>query len=185
MHVYCGDIYMKVCSLRWDFTHAQGKFCYCKSQSSLPADTVFDTSRSPIIDTINVAINKIGEYYATFTLLVSSALNFYDSVHLVKNSDIKKLNYFLLNELKNTDFYGCYNDCQTCFDRLGTKPEFVSLFKSFYVNDSHPGASMQHSFLAWGTCACNKLNNIEELILCFINKNENVYQLQSQVPVSF
>ena len=48
----------------------------------------------------------------------------------------QKLNYFLLEELKQTDFYGCYSNCETCFDKLGTKPEFVATFKSLYVADS-------------------------------------------------
>jgi hypothetical protein len=90
-----------------------------------------------IQDTIGVTLTKIGEYYVTYTLHISQdALNFYDSVHLVKNSDIKKLNYFLLEELKQTDFYGCYGNCQTCFDKLGTQQEFLKNFKTLYVADS-------------------------------------------------
>lgn len=105
------------------------------------AGNVFDTScaniPAPVQGVMNVTLNKIGEYYITYTLRISGdALNFYDSVHLEKNSDIKKLNYFLLEELKETDFYGCYSVCETCFDKLGTKPEFVSLFNSIYFADS-------------------------------------------------
>ena len=105
------------------------------------AGAVFDTACSPapaaILDSINATLNKIGEYYVTYTLKISQdALDFYDSVHLVKNSDIKKLNYFLLEELKETDFYGCYSNCETCFEKLGTKSQFVSLFKSMYAADS-------------------------------------------------
>jgi RHS repeat-associated protein len=108
---------------------------------TITAETIFDTACNPapgpIQDSINTTLNKIGEYYVTYTLKVSKdALNFYDSVHLVKNSDIKKLNYFLLEELKQTDFYGCYSNCETCFDKLGTKPEFVATFKSLYAADS-------------------------------------------------
>ncbi|MEQ1676014.1 MAG: DUF6443 domain-containing protein, partial [Chitinophagaceae bacterium] len=107
----------------------------------LSAGAVFDTACANQPDTIqgtmNVTLNKIGEYYITYTLRLSQdALNFYDSVHLIKNSDIKKINYFLLEELKETDFYGCYSNCETCFDKLGTKPEFVKTFKSFYEGDS-------------------------------------------------
>jgi RHS repeat-associated protein len=108
---------------------------------SRPAGNVFDTScangAGSLQGTFSVAVSKIGEYYVYYELKVSKdALNFYDSVHLVKNSDIKRLNSFLLDELKQTDFYGCYSNCQTCFDKLGTKDEFYTLFKSQYVNDS-------------------------------------------------
>ena len=110
-------------------------------QETRAAGTVFDTTCAnppgAITDTIGVAIPKIGEYYVTYRLVISGdALNFYDSTHLVKNSDIKKLNFFLLEELKNTDFYGCYNTCETCFDALGTKDVFTQQFKSFYTADS-------------------------------------------------
>ncbi|HMG68641.1 MAG TPA: DUF6443 domain-containing protein, partial [Chitinophagaceae bacterium] len=107
---------------------------------SVSAGNVFDTTcenGTAITGTMNVDINKIGEYYVYYQLRVSQdALNFFDSVHLEKNSDVQKLDYFLLNELKQTDFSGCYNNCQTCFDKLGDKPDFVSTFKSIYVRDS-------------------------------------------------
>lgn len=105
------------------------------------AGFVFDTScaNAPgaITGTFNADIHAVGEYYVNYKLVVSGdALNFYDSVHLVKNSDLKKLNYFLLEELKNTDFYGCYSQCETCLDALGTKEEFTQRFKVFYTTDS-------------------------------------------------
>jgi len=107
----------------------------------IPAGTVFDTTCAappdPIADSIHVTISAIGEYYVTYTLRVSQdALAFYDSVHLEKNTDIKSLNYFLLEELKNTDFYGCYSNCNSCITNLGTKAEFIVNFKSLFVNNS-------------------------------------------------
>lgn len=105
------------------------------------AGIVFDTSCAnpldPISDSISVDIAAVGEYYVSYRLVISrDALDFFDSTHLVKNSDIKKLNYFLLEELKQTDFSGCYNDCETCFDALGSKDEFVQHFKSMYISES-------------------------------------------------
>ena len=109
-------------------------------RDTIAAGNVFDTNCTypdTLKGTMNVSINKIGEYYVTYKLTVSKdAMDFYDSVHIVKNSDIKKLNYFLLNELKETGFYGCYSNCETCFEKLGQKSDFVNLFKSLYVNDS-------------------------------------------------
>jgi RHS repeat-associated protein len=116
-----------------------------KCDSTLRSETrsagnVFDTacgSATTIQDTISVSIASIGEYYVSYILHLSQdALNFYDSVHIEKNSDIKHLNYFLLEELKNTDFYGCYNNCETCIDKLGVKSEFVDMFRTLYAGDS-------------------------------------------------
>src|SRR4030095_2392179 len=107
---------------------------------TISAGNVFDTACSAptsIVDSLSVSIPKIGEYYVSFSLKVSqAALDFFDSTHLAKNSDIKKVDYFLLNELKETDFYGCYSNCQTCKDKLGTPQQFFAGFKSMFINDS-------------------------------------------------
>lgn len=110
-------------------------------QETHAAGTVFDTACAatipPIQDTMLVSINKIGEYYVTYTLRVSKdAVDYFDSVHLEKNSNLRKFNSFLLEELKETDFYGCFSDCSSCLEELGTQQEFVSRFKSLYVTDS-------------------------------------------------
>lgn len=100
-------------------------------------DTACATPPASIQDSLHVNISTLGEYYITYKLIISSdALSYYDSVHLAKNTDIKKLNYFLIEELKNTDFYGCYSDCRTCVDRLGSKTDFIALFKTMYQSDS-------------------------------------------------
>ncbi|MGN6293130.1 MAG: LamG-like jellyroll fold domain-containing protein [Chitinophagaceae bacterium] len=116
------------------------------TRDTVSAGNIFDTACNPlpqpIIDSLGVTIDQIGEYYVTYILRVSKdALNYYDSVHLAKNSDIQKLNYFLREELKNTDFTGCFNNCETCKDELGEKPEFYERFKSLFVADSVPFAS--------------------------------------------
>jgi RHS repeat-associated protein len=111
------------------------------ARDTVSAGNIFDTAcnplPAPIEDSVTVSISNIGEYYVTYVLRVSrDALDFYDSTHLVENSDIKKLNYFLLDELKRTDFTGCFNVCETCLDELGDKPEFLQRFKVLYVTDS-------------------------------------------------
>ncbi|MGV3768134.1 MAG: RHS repeat-associated core domain-containing protein [Chitinophagaceae bacterium] len=105
-----------------------------------PAGNIFDTacnSSQVISDTIAVQITTIGEYYVGYRLVVSKdALNFYDSVHLAENSDIRTLNSFLLDQLKETDFSGCFADCETCIDALGTKEEFSDRFRLIYQTES-------------------------------------------------
>lgn len=110
------------------------------NQDSKPAGYIFDTDctpRLPITDSFTSNIQKIGDYFVTYSLKVSNeALGFYDSVNLAMNSNILKYNSFLLDELNQTDFYGCYNNCQICLEQLGTKSEFTVQFKSLYVADS-------------------------------------------------
>ncbi len=111
------------------------------SNTTVAAGNVFDTScanpPSNLQGNINVAIDKIGDYYVTYTLKLSKdALDYYDSVHVVKNTDIKKFNDFLLDELRNADFYGCFNNCETCIDALGDSTEFLNRMKGLYLADS-------------------------------------------------
>jgi RHS repeat-associated protein len=111
------------------------------ASDTVVAGNIFDTACNPlpqpIIDSVPVEIHKIGEYYVTYNLQVSKdALNYYDSVHFSKNSDIRKLNFFLLEELKNTDFTGCYNNCENCRVELGEKEDFITMFKNLYGADS-------------------------------------------------
>jgi RHS repeat-associated protein len=113
------------------------------SQGTVSAGNLFDTTCAPlpqaIIDSLTVTIPQIGEYYVTYNLRVSrDALNYFDSVHLVRNSDIQPLNYFLREELKNTDFSGCFNNCETCKEDLGEKADFLVRFKSLFIADSLP-----------------------------------------------
>lgn len=100
----------------------------------------FDTScvyTDTVKGTINLTIQKVGEYYVSYFLRVSQkALDYYDSVHFKKNTDIRTFNSFLRQSLLNTDFYSCFNDCETCVDELGTKTEFIDRFKALYMSDS-------------------------------------------------
>lgn len=101
-------------------------------------DTTCATSVMALDDSFTVSINQIGEYYVDYKLQISdSALNFYDSVHLEKNTDIYKLNFFLLEELKKSDFYGCFNRCETCLDALGNDSAvFNQRIKNLFLADS-------------------------------------------------
>jgi RHS repeat-associated protein len=105
-----------------------------------PSAFSFDTScvySDTIRGSIELNISKIGEYYVSYSLRVSEkALNYFDSTHFEKNTDIKRFNSFLQQSLLSTDFYGCFNDCETCIDELGTKDEFVDRFKTLYLTDS-------------------------------------------------
>lgn len=110
-------------------------------QETKAAGNIFATNCATppptLAGTINTPVAAIGEYYVTYRLVISrEALDFYDSTHLVKNTELKKINSFLLEEIKNTDFSGCFNNCETCLDALGTKQTFIARFVNLYQADS-------------------------------------------------
>ncbi|HUC83311.1 MAG TPA: RHS repeat-associated core domain-containing protein [Flavisolibacter sp.] len=108
----------------------------------LPAGFVFDTTctaPTALTGTFTVPVNKIGEYFVSYELKVSNAaLDFYDREHIRKNTDLKKIGDFLLEELKAADFTGCYSNCETCKEDLGEKGDFNAYFKRLYSKDSIP-----------------------------------------------
>jgi RHS repeat-associated protein len=146
--------------LRYEVIHGQaGQFTICNTcyydleilvkdecglvlhRDTLAAGFVFDTacnpSPAPLTGDFLVSISRIGEYFVTYNLLISKdALDFYDSTHLVKNTNIKKLNYFLRNELRQSDFTGCYSNCETCEEELGQKEDFNDFIRRLFARDS-------------------------------------------------
>ena len=95
------------------------------------ANTVFQTdcniTPAPISDTFSIDIYNIGEYSVSYFLKVSeTAFNFYDSVHLVQNTNIRSFNNFAIEKLNNSDFKGCFSECSTCVKELGTRTDFIN-----------------------------------------------------------
>jgi RHS repeat-associated protein len=105
--------------------------------TQIPAGFVFDTTcaaPAPINGTFTALITKIGEYNVSYQLKTSkAALDFYDAEHVKKNTNLKKVNNFLLDQLNETDFTGCYSNCETCKEDLGEKEEFNDYFKTLYA----------------------------------------------------
>ena len=100
---------------------------------SRPVDpnTVFQTdcniSPAVISDNFSIDIYNIGEYSVSYLLKVSEkALGYYDSVHLVQNTNLRSFNSFAIEKLKNGDFKDCFSECTTCLKELGTKTDFVN-----------------------------------------------------------
>jgi len=109
-------------------------------QVSTPAGQVFDTTcgnQVALINTFSVPISTIGEYYVDYSLTISkNALNYYDSVNLVKNTNIQSFDYFLLQELNKQNFQPCFANCSDCLARLGAPADFLNRFKPLYLSDS-------------------------------------------------
>lgn len=111
-------------------------------------DTACSSGAQPIKGTLQVKLNSIGDYFVTYNLIISvDALDFYDSVHLVKNTDIRTFNSFMVDELKETDFTACYSNCETCLIELGTHGDFLQRFKKLYGNDAVPFSPVDSFFV--------------------------------------
>lgn len=112
--------------------------------------TAFDVSCNPpvpIANSFTVPINKIGEYTAYFELVVNKdTLDAYTNHYLTNNTDIKKLNYFLLQQLVEENMAECYSDCEACKALPATSAEFVTKVQAYYIKENIPFGSPETQF---------------------------------------
>ncbi len=106
------------------------------------AGVIFSTDYTapvPINDSFQITINTIGEYHVRYKLEINrDALDYYDSVNLKDNANIRTVGSFLTEELKNMDISNCFTNCQTCDEELGGLNDFLNRFKILYERDSIP-----------------------------------------------
>ncbi len=96
-----------------------------------------------------VPINTIGEYTAYFELLVSKeTLDTYTEHYLQNNTDIKKLNYFLLEQLIEENLAECYNDCEACKTLPETEAEFIEKIRAYYTKEGLPFGTPESNYAA-------------------------------------
>ncbi|WP_429064971.1 RHS repeat-associated core domain-containing protein [Chitinophaga sp. W2I13] len=80
--------------------------------------------------TFTVALNKIGEYYITFELALNpNVIEYYTNDFIARNTNLKTQFQFAMEQLKREDFTGCFSECTTCRETLGTKPGFMTALK--------------------------------------------------------
>ena len=100
-------------------------------KKTITGSTIFQTNCNEavadIVDSFTVAINNIGEYNVSYELQVSEAAwQYYDSVHLAQNTNIRPFNSFFTEKLTQADFKGCFNECKTCYLDLGSRSDFIN-----------------------------------------------------------
>ncbi|SEW52800.1 RHS repeat-associated core domain-containing protein [Chitinophaga arvensicola] len=72
-----------------------------------------------------VDLGKAGEYSIRFELSLNpDVIERYTDDFIKRNTNLQPEFYFIINQLKTTDFTGCVSDCHTCEVALGTKAEF-------------------------------------------------------------
>ncbi|WP_436489806.1 RHS repeat domain-containing protein [Chitinophaga sp. ARDCPP14] len=72
-----------------------------------------------------VDLGKAGEYSIRFELSLNpDVIAAYTDDFIKRNTNLQPEFYFIINQLRTTDFTGCVSDCHTCEVALGTKAEF-------------------------------------------------------------
>jgi RHS repeat-associated protein len=112
--------------------------------------TPFNTScanPSELSNFFNVSLQNVGEYTAYFELKVNKeTLDAYTEHYLVNNTDIKKLNYFLLEQLVEENMAECYSDCDACKTLPATAAEFITKVQAYYIKEGIPFGTAENSF---------------------------------------
>jgi RHS repeat-associated protein len=76
-------------------------------------------------NTFTVDLNKAGEYTITFELSLNpDVIAAYTEDFVKKNTNLRPEFFYIIAQLRKTDFSGCFSNCQNCESALGTKAEF-------------------------------------------------------------
>ncbi|MBN8687302.1 MAG: hypothetical protein J0M10_09795 [Chitinophagales bacterium] len=112
--------------------------------------TPFNTScanPAELSNFFNVSLQQVGEYTAYFELKVNKeTLDAYTEHYLTNNTDIKKLNYFLLEQLVQENMEECYSDCEACKTLPATAAEFITKIQAFYTKEGLPFGTAESAF---------------------------------------
>ncbi len=85
------------------------------STAFLLNDVTCNSNVAPVTGTVPVSVDKVGEYYVTYTLrLKEDAVSYQVDYYIEHNSNLKKLQDFFLSELIALDLNGCYTTCEEC-----------------------------------------------------------------------
>ncbi|WP_072362394.1 RHS repeat-associated core domain-containing protein [Chitinophaga sancti] len=86
--------------------------------------------------TFSTTFDKIGEYYVTYELgLSSSALDAYTTDYINKNTTLNSKWSYINTALQSKDMKSCFDDCTTCLTSLGTQTAFTTAVKNRLSKD--------------------------------------------------
>lgn len=90
-------------------------------------DVICHTGAADVTATLPVSVQKIGEYTVTYQLKLSEAvLNSQVTYYIQHNTDLKTLQQFFQDELVQADLKGCYSECASCREKLGSLSDFTT-----------------------------------------------------------
>lgn len=90
---------------------------------------------------LNIALGQLepGTYYVSFEASVNSkALSFYWEQFKQTNPDIKTLVDFKREYLRSIDYTGCFSECSSCSEKLGTVEQFRNTMADMFAGYGIP-----------------------------------------------
>ncbi|MBO9204000.1 MULTISPECIES: RHS repeat domain-containing protein [Niastella] len=173
-------------------THSQGQFCsncYYEvlvearnscgapygSTTSAPFtlnDVACNPNAAPYTGKLDIRVDELGSYNVTYTLRLSEqAINYQTQYYLDHNSDLKKLQAFFEEKLKEIDLAGCYSSCESCKTLGNTPAAFRQKVLDLLATDKFTGIQASSEINTWidntwndlkakcNSLSCNSLTN--------------------------
>ncbi|NLU92484.1 RHS repeat-associated core domain-containing protein [Chitinophaga sp. Ak27] len=76
-------------------------------------------------NSFTVDLQKAGEYTVTFELALNpDIITAYTDDFIKRNTNLRVEFFYIMAQLRKTDFSGCFSDCRNCETNLGTKAVF-------------------------------------------------------------
>ncbi|MCF6406417.1 hypothetical protein L3C95_26210 [Chitinophaga filiformis] len=98
----------------------------------------------------DVNFERIGAYYITFELALDpDAITRYTEDYVARNTNLRTQFSFILEELKRSDFSGCFGECQTCRQSLGSRDYFISRLTERLSKNGVDPYQMNNAFPDW------------------------------------
>jgi hypothetical protein len=92
------------------------------------------SNHTTITSDLSLNITAIGEYNITYTIKLSKeVMKQQEDYYIAHNVSLTKLKTFLAGELNQADLTGCYTECKSCTEKLGTKSQFTTTMKQTLV----------------------------------------------------
>jgi RHS repeat-associated protein len=111
--------------------------------------------------TLNVPVNKIGEYTVTYTLQMDEdQVKTQTDYYIENNTDLHTIQNFFETELLLADLKGCYTDCESCKDNLGTLQEFTDRMEALLLKLKNEKYAAYPNFDINSTAITTWINNV-------------------------
>lgn len=129
-------------------------------------DVTCHTGLPPFKGTLDIPVNKVGEYTVFYSLqLNNEAIATLTDHYIANNTDLKRLQQFFMEELARLDLTGCYTTCEECRS-LGSSPDawrekvIALLNNGQFSGITVPGEVTDWINATWATLRanCNLLN---------------------------
>ncbi|SHL81608.1 RHS repeat-associated core domain-containing protein [Chitinophaga jiangningensis] len=140
-----------------------------------------DCSKTGVTDKIiTVPVNKVGEYDITVELALNkNVIEDYTDDFIARNTNLKTQLQFVIEQLKRENFAGCFSQCTTCREALGSMAEFTTALSMRVQRNGVSFGGQEAAFNSWAQGLYSALlDNCQALQLsCMPSPCERLRQL--------